>query len=405
MAGAGAGDPVRLLALTSYEKGNAFLRAAAEAGASVTLLTVEQLVEADWPRDVLSAVHVMPSLENAEHVVNAVSWLNRQQRIDRIVALDEFDLEMAALLREHMRVPGPGVTRTRAVRDKLAMRELAGAAGVAVPEFTGVFHHGDVDAFLRGTRGPWLLKPRAQASAIGIRRIEEPHEIWPVLEQLGDMQSHHVLERFVTGDVYHLDGVVCGGEVLLAEVHRYAQPPFEVMHGGGLFCSATVPRGGAVESALHAELPRVLRALELEDGAFHVEFIHAAEDGRFHFLEAAARVGGAHIAEMVEAATGVNLWAEWARLELARARGTAYVLPEPRRDHGGVLISLARQEWPDLGGYTDPEVAWRVHKRHHAGLVVVAPDADRVRNLLNGYMGRFRDDFFATLPAPDRATH
>jgi biotin carboxylase len=394
-----------ILCLTSYEKGQDFIRECAESGARTLLLTVEKLRAADWPRDALAGIHTMPSFDEPNHVLNAVSYLARTERIARIVALDEFDMELAALLREHLRVPGLGVTDTRSVRDKLTMRQLASAAGLAMPEFSGVANHADLDAFLRRTTGPWLIKPRTQASAIGIRKIHQPDEVWPILESLGDMQSHHLVERFVPGDVYHVDGVVVDGDVVFCEAHRYAQPPFDVMHTGGIFCSATVPRGGSEEAALCPLTERLLDAVGLRDGVFHAEFIRAGDTGEYNFLEIAARVGGAHIADMVRAATGLDLWREWARLELARAAGTDYVLPERRTDHGGVIISLARQEWPDTGIYDDPEIVWRLHKRHHAGLVVVSPEAERVQQLLQAYMRRFRDDFYAAMPAPDRATN
>jgi biotin carboxylase len=396
--------PATILCLTSYLKGHEFLRASAAAGARTLLLTVEKLRDAAWPRDVLADVFVMPSLDNPAHVINAVSYLARHERFARIVALDEFDMEMAAILREHLRVPGMTVAGTRAVRDKLVMRELTRAAGIAVPEFTPVLHYGDVAAFLERTPGPWLLKPRTQASAIGIRKLHRAAELWPLLDTLGDLQSHYVLECFVSGDVYHVDGVVTAGDVRFAEVHRYAQPPFDVMHSGGLFCSATVERGGQEESALRALLPRVAAAAGLMDGVFHVEFIRARADDRYYFLEIAARVGGAHIADMVEAATGVNLWREWAGLELAQTGTVPYELPSTRTDYGGVLISLARQEWPDTSAYNDPEIVWRMHRRHHAGLIVKSPSFMRVRELLHDYMERFRTDFFASLPAPEHAT-
>lgn len=392
-----------VLCLSSYHKGQEFLRTAG-AGARTFLLTVEALRDADWPRESLADVLLMPSFEPRADVVNAVSWLARTEPIGCIVALDEFDMELAAELREHLRIPGRGVTATRATRDKLAMRERAAAAGVAVPEFTRVVHHGELAEWLAGTPAPWLLKPRAQASAIGIRKLHAAEELWPLLDRLGDAQSHYLLERFIPGDVYHADGIVVGGDVVFAETHRYAQPPFDVMHSGGLFCSATLPRGGEEDGALRGLLPRVLGALALSDGVFHVEFIRARADGTCYFLEAAARVGGAHIAEMVEFATGINLWREWARLELAQLRRAAYALPPARREHGGVLISLARQEWPDTGAYDDPEVVWRLRKRHHAGLIVTAPEAGRVATLLDGYMRRFQHDFQAAMPAPERAT-
>jgi hypothetical protein len=129
-------------------------------------------------------------------------------------------------------------------------------------------------------------------------------------------------------------------------------------------------------------------------GVAHTEYIRHA-DGRYHFLETAARVGGAHIAETVEAATGVNLWVEWARLEMAQARGEQYQLPPHKYEYAGVLICLAKQEWPDLGGYNDPEVVWRVNKPWHAGLIVASPDANRIEELIDGYNQRFAHDFLA----------
>jgi biotin carboxylase len=393
-----------ILCLTSFDKGQDFMRECAESGARTLLLTVDKLRHADWPRDVLGEVYVMPSFEPVEHVVNAVSYLARTERVARIVALDEFDMELAAVLREHLRVPGMGVTATRTVRDKLAMRQVTAAAGIAVPPFVGAINHDDIRSFLRTTRGPWMLKPRTQASAIGIHKFHDAGDVWPLLERLADQQAHHLIECFVPGDVYHVDGIVDRGRVAFAEVHRYAKPPFDVMHAGGIFCSHSARRGGDEEAALRRETERLVAAVGLADGAFHAEFIRAHDSGVYHFLEIAARVGGAHIADMVRAATGLNLWREWARLELARAAGTEYRMPDARREHAGVIISLARQEWPDTSAYDDDEVVWRLNKRHHAGLVLVSPESQRVQQLLDAYLHRFHHDFYASMPAPEKAT-
>ena len=67
-------------------------------------------------------------------------------------------------------------------------------------------------------------------------------------------------------------------------------------------------------------------------GVTHAEYIRAHADGRFYFLEIAARVGGAFIADLVEAATGVNLWREWARIEVSDLRGVRYELPANSRE-------------------------------------------------------------------------
>jgi biotin carboxylase len=393
-----------LFCISSYEKGQAFLREAARLGADVTLLTTDRLIDADWPRDILAEFLTMPPDLTPEQTLNTVAYFARTRRIDRIVALDEFDVENAALLREHMRLPGLGQTRMRIFRDKLAMRTEARAQGIPVPEFTGVFHHDELHRFMQRTPGPWLLKPRLNASAMGIKPIHHPDDLWPILEALGDQQGCYVLERFLPGEVFHVEGVTWGGKVLCGIPCQYGRPPIETSHQGGVFTTRNLdPRSadGAALMAIHRDL---IERFELGDGVTHSEFIKADADGKFYFLETAARVGGAYIADMVEFATGVNPWVEWARIEVALARGAQYALAPLREDFAGSVISLARQDEPDTGAYTDPEIVLRLHKPHHAGLIVASPSADRVKQLLDSYAGRFLEDFCAVLPAPEKPT-
>jgi len=106
---------------------------------------------------------------------------------------------------------------------------------------------------------------------------------------------------------------------------------------------------------------------------------------------------------VVEAASGINLWREWAKLEVGAGK-IPYQLPPVRNDHAGIIVSLARQERPDTSAYTDSEIAYRVKKYHHAGFVLKSPQAERVQQLLDSYTLRFRDDFMATQPIPDKPT-
>ena len=97
---------------------------------------------------------------------------------------------------------------------------------------------------------------------------------------------------------------------------RYGRPPFDVSHARrGVHDPAGRTRGGE-DRALQAVNRAVLDRVGLVRGVSHTEFIRG-DDGQWYFLETAARVGGAHIVELVEAATGMNLWAEWAKVEMA----------------------------------------------------------------------------------------
>ncbi len=394
-------DRVTLLCISSYFKGEAFLQEAQQQGCHVMLLTEDKLADAAWPRASIDEFLTTPDLTNMDWVMNTVAYLCRSRQIDWIVPLDEYDVQTAAALREHLRLPGMGESATRFFRDKLAMRMRASAAGVAVPEFAPVFNYDRLREYMERVPPPWVLKPRTEAGAMGIKKIETADQLWRWLDQLGDRQSHFLLERYVPGDVFHVDALTWDGDVVFASVQKYGQPPMDVAHQGGVFVTQIVDRGSPDVAALEALNADVLRALGMVRGVTHAEYIKAA-DGRLYFLEVAARVGGAHIADLIEQATGLNLWAEWARLIVADIRGQTYQPSPFRAGYGGLLVCLARQEYPDLSAYNDTEVVWRLHKKRHAGLIVASPAHDRVQALLAAYVPRFAGDFLAVAPPKDQ---
>lgn len=396
--------PLTILCVSSYEKGQEFLRTCKEIGCRVLLLTVEKLRDADWPRESIDEMFFMPEELPVQDLINAVSYAARSQPIDRIVALDEFDMENVSALREHLRIPGMGLTTVRYFRDKLAMRARAKEAGIPVPEFVHVLNYDNLREFMARVPAPWLLKPRSQASGIGMKKIQEPGELWPWLDQLGDMQSNYLLEQFIPGSVFHVDSVASEREVVFAEAHAYGEPPLDTSHQGGVFTTRTLPRDSLETNALLELNREVLKDLGFLRGVTHAEFLKAHADGKLYFLEVAARVGGAYISNVIEAASGINLWREWARLEVGAGK-EPYGLPQPRFDYAGVIVSLARQERPDTSAYNDPEIVHRITKYHHAGFVLKSSTPQRVEELLDSYSKRFQTDFLATQPVPERPSN
>jgi biotin carboxylase len=387
-----------ILCLSSHFKGAAFLQGCKELGLHVILATNEKNKDEQWPREHIDEFFHMPDLGKRPDIIHAVAYLARERHIDLIAALDDFDVETAAHLREHFRLPGMDDSLARNFRDKLAMRTTARNAGLLVPEFTGVFNYEDLREFMARVSPPWLLKPRSEASSMGIKKINHADELWPILESLGDQQSFFVMEQFVAGDVYHVDGLVNNAKVLFSMAHKYGQPPLSVYSGGGVFITRSLDRESDESKALVELNKQVLKAMGLVRGASHSEYIKSQADGRLYFLENAARVGGANIAECVDYATGVNLWREWARIEITNLRGEKYKLPQAHSGYAGIINCLAHQEWPDLSGYNDSEVVWQMRKKYHAGLIISSPDPRRVESLLNSYAERFARDFLAVMP-------
>jgi biotin carboxylase len=394
----------RILCISTYEKGQDFLRTCAEADVRPTLLTVDKLRHANWPREALEDLVTMPENLTPEQILNTVSWMARGRRFDRVVALDEFDLEVAAEIREHWRLPGIGVTTTAFYRDKLAMRTGARDQGFRVPEFCRVLNYDELRAYMAEIPGPWLLKPRTSASALGIRKIQDSEQLWRTLDELGDRQIHFVMERFVPGEIFHVDSVISEGKVVFSTAHRYGRPPMQVMHEGGVFTTRTLDRASSDWKELTAFNARLAPAFGLSHGVTHAEYIKAHADGQFFFLEIAARVGGAFISDLVEASTKVNLWREWARLEVAQLRREPYTLPAITESYAGSVLCLSHTAEPDTSAFDAPEIVHRMKKHHHAGLIVRSDRAERVAELLENYSARFAKMFLATMPAPEKPT-
>jgi biotin carboxylase len=382
------------------------MRQCKKEGARVFLLTSKSLEDADWPKEAIDDIFYINDVDKQwkmEDVIYGVSFLSRKHKLNRIVALDDFDVEKAASLREHLRTPGMGDTTARFFRDKLAMRMRAKEVGILVPDFVHVLNHEEINNFMENNDPPYVLKPRLQAGAIGIKKINNPIEFWEIANSLGDQQSFYLLEKFVPGDIYHVDTIVYNNKIEFAIASEYGKPPMEVAHEGRVFSTKTIQRGTDLEKALQLLNNDVINSLGLIRGISHTEFIKAHKDGKIYFLETSARVGGANIHELIKAASGIDLWREWAKIEVS-SEFKGYKLPEVKNNYAGLILSLAKQEWPNLDNYNGNEIVWKLQKKYHAGLVCASESFEKVNELLQKYTERFYNDFFTSQPLPDKPT-
>jgi biotin carboxylase len=401
-----------ILCIASFFKGNEFIRECERQGARVVLLTREKLLAAKWAREALDDVIAIPGKTSVQSYLAAASHVARYRRISSVVALEEYDIVTAAHIREHLCVPGMGTSTARCFQDKLAMRAKAGNVGIPQPDFVPLLNYKAIEEFMTRTHGPWMLKPRIGASSMGIRKLPEPEDVGRAIGELDareafdETAAFHLLEQFIPGDVYHVDSLVERGKIVFTSMERYGAPPFEVSHFGGVNLSHTLKHGSQEETILLALNKKLLAAFGFERGVTHAEFIRRTDTCKsdpFYFLEVAARVGGAYTSETIAAASGINFWREWARIELATPE-RPYILPPVRQEYGGIAVSLARQKHPCTCHYTDPEIVYRISQPWHAGLIVRSADYGRVVDLLTRYALRFSSDFTAVAPPEETAT-
>ena len=396
-----------IVCIASEHKGNEFLEECQNAGWHVTLVTRKKLLDEPWAWTALNDVKTVEDNASPEEYMRAITNVAGSRKIDRLVGLDEFDVTTAARTREHLQLGGMTSSHALRFRDKLSMRNIAAAAGIPCPEFTGVFNRQEIEEFLGRVPPPWIVKPRFEVSAFGIRKCETKEQVWQVLTDLDnrnnwrDHPSQFVLEKFIAGNVYHVDSIVDKGKVLAAGVSKYGTPPFSVTHYGGVFTTSIVPYRSKERKQLEKLNQQLLSAFHYERGVSHAEFLQSDEDGQFYLLEVACRVGGAYIANVLEHACNFNLWREWAKLETATEE-IPYRLPKLRKEFAGVALALANQDQPDTSGYDDEEIVYRVKKPKHVGLIFYSPKQKRVDQLLQVYTERITIDFLAVAPAKER---
>lgn len=215
---------------------------------------------------------------------------------DRLIARSEYDLMGAARLRDHFAIPGDTPGHILPLRNKWVMRYRCKQRGIRQP----AFWHPLAFLQLPPQPGKFLLKPREEASSNGIITGDDA-AIREAILQLDDTEKMMV-ETFIDGTVYHFDGWLAKGNPI-AFVSSYYLRDCLRFSGGSPLGSVQTP----TEPEHRALVTRTLAALGYRDGSFHFEAIRDTR-GRFWFLETAARVGGAGVAETFHLRTGLNLY-------------------------------------------------------------------------------------------------
>lgn len=327
---------------------------------------------ASVPDDAAEVV-VVTATDDFDQVRAAADGLaERFGRPDRVVALNEGDLDTAAELRAHLGCAGDHPERVARFRDKLTMAQAVAAAGIRIPAFADAPDIFAVAAFADEHGWPLIVKPRRGTASRGVVRLDSVDD----LELLRAQPDEPRLVQVFCGDpIYHVDGLWTGTSLGPWRASRYLNTCVEFTTGEVL---------GSVEvtdpdllSALGSFTAAVGAALGPEPWVFHLEvFVGSGRDGELQltFLEAGARVGGAEIPFLWREVHGIDLMSAAVAIQL----GEQPFLEEPPGDRevgGWLLVStpvpapcrVTAAELPDSdedGPYAQvvPPVGYRVPK-------------------------------------------
>ncbi len=382
--------PLTLLCIASRFKGLDFLKEAHHLGCTIYLITDIANQEKPWPRELLADIFFVDEREdtwNIPNLIKGVSYLARTVHFDKIVPLDDYDVEKASALREHLRVSGMGETRMRYFRDKLAMRDKAEEDDILVPEYVHVLNYERIKAFTSIVTPPWILKPRFKDASEKYQKMTTQEDLWNRILELGDEQSFYLLERFIPGDIYQVDSIVYDHHVQFTAVHKFGRPFMEVQQEGGIFTLSTIPSGSKVEKQLLKLNANVLQSMGLKYGVSSNEFIHSHQDGQFYFIQSSGKVSGHYVAELVEASSGINLWREWAKMEMTQPQELAYSCAKASTNQARV-IRIPTENPPLLSTrLQNKAIVWRQVSHNHVTVVIKTDSFEELESIQEELLG------------------
>lgn len=315
-----------ILCIAASHTGDRFLEELANLGCRVVLLTLHEHHDAGWSSDAVSELHGIPAGMTLQQITNTVTYLARSRKFARLIALDNFNVQIAAALREHLRIPGMGVTTAGYFSDRLAARLKAAQIGLAVPAFTSVTNYDELRQFMQAVPSPWLLTPRSASCDSKSWQLHESEEVWRALDALGDDQSGFLVAQSIEGERMHVDSLTANGAVVFSAVSPYHAAASDGPEPGEVLPVAPKRNSHADIERLRRANAALLSSTRMARGVAHTEFLRSNATGEFYFMETSASVDNRCVANMMKETHGVNLWQEWARLEVAAMRGEPYSL-------------------------------------------------------------------------------
>jgi hypothetical protein len=263
-----------------------------------------------------AAVVVVPATDEPGAVRGAVDELGAQLgRPDYVVALNEGDLDTAAVVREQFGCPGLRPVELDRFRDKLTMVSAVAAAGIPVPAFADAPDVEAVSAFAAAHGWPIVVKPRRGTASRDVVVLGSPAD----LARLDLADEPHLVQVYVSDSIFHIDGLWTGTELGPWRASRYVNTCKDF--NDGMYLASIEIDDPALLPHLERFTAAAAGALSSEPWIFHMEaFVGAAADDvpRLTFLEAGARVGGGEIPFVWREVHGVDLMSVAVDIQLGK---------------------------------------------------------------------------------------
>ncbi len=310
--------------------------------AAAKALGVEVVTAADHCRRLAPLMGMSPILSlpfDRPEIAARQALASLGRRVDAVLAVDDHGLELAALLRERLGLPGNPPQAVRTTRDKLAFRQLLQLHGFNCPTFLTATSDADALALAPSLRYPVVVKARRLTGSRGVVRADDASSLVRAVAQVRRIQAEAdreaeqlglIVEEFIPGSEYALEGLLEDGALRVLALFDKPDPL------DGPYFEETIyvtPSRLPVDTqaAIAAEVERACTLAGLVSGPVHAE-ARVNERGVW-LLEAAARSIGGLCGRMLQHRLGMPL----EELILRHALGMP-VPPGPNGEAAGVMM-------------------------------------------------------------------
>lgn len=254
-----------------------------------------------------------------------------RHQFTRVLSNTELDVLRAARIREKLDLPGQDITSATAYRDKFEMKSIIATTGLLVPFMRRIRSAAELRKFARDAGFPFVTKPTHGGGSVGVRVMLDPSAVERFIAETGGAEWTGLMaESWVNGDLYHVNGLMAGGQIVQSWPFGYRYPNLATVTDSRPVIGWMLLPGDRIGKRLNDFTAAVIRALPApeEVTAFHAEMF-LDQDDRIVMCEIACRPGGVGIVPAYERGLGVNLYAASLRGQAGYAPAAAHLVDEP----------------------------------------------------------------------------
>ncbi|OFI48218.1 hypothetical protein BG261_08010 [Floricoccus tropicus] len=219
----------------------------------------------------------------------------------RIFAIDEFDIDVAANLRKYFSIEGQNIDSATFFRNKLVMNKIVRENGFNAPITKSLGSILDIFSFGKKNGYPLIIKPIDGAGTMETYKINSEDEI----RKYGHIDFHagkFIIQNFIQGDLYHIDGFIANNELRYVKPSRYLYPTLAHLENKS---TASIQLDREDEVIFSDYLKELIERIPVpRDCLLHLEVFFDGED--IYFLEIASRLGGGGVHDIVRDEYGID---------------------------------------------------------------------------------------------------